>query len=206
MPRPRTRGVQPRQHAGPLVAITGRYRRNHQLRRDHHPGELHVLHIAHAAKEQLGRLVPAVAALGLGEVLRGVTLAQHVGHGNERLVLTLVLLEGLPARVTKQHRVTRPRAVAVQLDAILDEQLEILACALQQHERHALVGKALEPTEQPPLVIDDQRRGLRRYRHRVEETDPRVMLGTAAEGCLDGRRVGLDQRVEHAVHGRPCAQ
>ncbi|MNH22436.1 hypothetical protein D3C79_822940 [compost metagenome] len=100
---------------------------------------------------------------------------------------------------------TRPRAIAVQLDAILDEQLEILARALQQHERHTLVGQALEPTEQPPLVIDDQRGGLLGYRHSIEETDPRVMLGTAAEGCLDRRRVGLDQRVEYAVHGRPCA-
>jgi hypothetical protein len=32
--------------------------------------------------------------------------------------------------------------------------------------------QALEPAKQAPFVIDDQRRGLFRHRHRIEETDP----------------------------------
>lgn len=100
----------------------------------------------------------------------------------------------------------RPSAVAVQLDTVLDEQFEALTCAFQQDERHALMRQALEPAKQAPFVVDDQRRGLLRHCHRIEETDPGVMLGAATEGRLNRGRVRLDQRVEHVVHCRPGAQ
>ncbi|MCY1448227.1 hypothetical protein D9M71_648830 [compost metagenome] len=96
--------------------------------------------------------------------------------------------------------------MTVQLDAVLDEQLEVLARTFQQHERHALVGQTLEPAEQAPFIVDDQRRGLFRHAHRIEETHPGVMLGAATEGRLDRRRMRLDQRVEHIVHRRPGTQ
>ncbi|MNE20746.1 hypothetical protein D3C80_1138800 [compost metagenome] len=139
-------------------------------------------------------------------MLRRVALAQHIGHGDERFVIALVLFQRLPAGIAEQHRVARPGAVAVQLDAVLDEQFKVLASAFQQQERHPLMRQALEPAKQAPFIIDDKRRGLFRHHHRIEETDPGVVLGVATEGRLDRGRVRLDQRVEHIVHCRPGAQ